>query len=180
MPITQWVWPHSYTLSQRIFCIQCMYISLLHFEMGFKDPNTGGGGKYWLWSYWEVDAYQLKRFHAVYNVSVVNTIYYFSMLQILKFCLQAEFIWNVSFWLHALFGVCHNWSHAKPWVFIHLPPNLVYKIYVSIALFHTPECSLCAVPFLHNWSNSIKKNVGQSFCRVSVGLHMCNHRHSKL
>ena len=36
--------------------------------------------------------YQLKRFHAVYNVSVVNTIYYFSMLQILKFCLQAEFI----------------------------------------------------------------------------------------
>jgi len=37
-------------------------------------------------------------------------------------------------------------------------------LYISIALFHT----LCAVPFLHNWSNSIKKNVGQSFCRVRV------------
>jgi len=90
------------------------------------------------------------------------------MLQILKFCLQAEFIWNVPFWLHAVFGDCHNWCHTKPWVLVHLPPNLVYKIYVSIALFHTPEYSLCAVPFLHNWSKSIKKTIGQSFCRVSV------------
>ena len=156
-----------YTITKNIHYSAHVHIPT-SFWGGFQDPNAGGGGKYWFWSYWEVDAYWLKRFHAVYNVSVVNTIYYFSMLQILKFCLQAEFIWNVSFWLHALFGVCHNWSHAKPWVFIHLPPNLVYKIYVSIALFHTPEYSLCAVPFLHNWSNSIKKNVGQSFCWVSV------------
>jgi len=39
-----------------------------------------------------LDAYWLQRFHAVYKASGGNTIYYFSMLQILKFCLQARFI----------------------------------------------------------------------------------------
>jgi len=40
----------------------------------------------------KLDAYWLQRFHTVYKASGGNTIYYFSMLEILKFCLQAGFI----------------------------------------------------------------------------------------
>jgi len=144
-------------------------LSLVYSKVGFWYPSAEGEEEDWFWFIERLDAYWLQRFHGVYNGSRGNTMYYFSMLQILKLCLQVGFTWNVLFWVHVLFGGCHNWCHTMSWVFIHLPPDLVYKIYVSIALFHTPECNLCALPFLPNWSNSIKKTMWHSFCRVSVG-----------